>query len=305
MKKIIVVLGCLALIFAFSGNGIAAPKEKCITIQSGDLYASDSSVIETGYDVYGYNYQAHMFNGSYCDSDRVVGGVYCDVNLIMKWNDAWLSNKSCDTDDLLDRHFDFDSYIGSGAWVTNHQSGVYDGGGGVLCTWVYFVKIVAAPADAYQNWDLLGDWILTFDFESDLYIHDIKIDDNKFTGTGGYPSPGLYTLPWTVAGTIDEDAIIEMRIDYDNSSYYVDAVGTIAGGTMSGTWVSSLGQTGVWESTAGNATNIWYAADGTEIGPEIWGDFAIIQEVSNDACAGEHGVQYLSPVGPGFGKFKP
>jgi len=35
-----------------------------------------------------------------------------------------------------------------------------------------------------------------------------------------------------------------------------------------------------------------------------WGSFAIIQEVSNDPCAGAHGVQYHSPVGPGFGKFK-
>jgi len=35
----------------------------CTTIQSGELVASDGSVIETGYDQWGYNYQAHMFNG--------------------------------------------------------------------------------------------------------------------------------------------------------------------------------------------------------------------------------------------------
>jgi hypothetical protein len=29
--------------------------------------------------------------------------------------------------------------------------------------------------------------------------------------------------------------------------------------------------------------------------------FAIIQEVSNDPSAGEHGILYKSPAGPGFG----
>lgn len=205
MKKIIIALGCLALIVAFTGNGMAGGKGKgksdCTTIQSGELFASDGiTVIETGYDVYGYNYQAHMFNGRYCDSDRVEGGDYCDVNLIMKWNDAWLSNKDCDGDWKLDRHLGFDSYIGSGAWLTNHQSGEYELDG-KTCTWVYFIKIVAVPDDASLH----------------------------------------------------------------NGTYY--------------------------------------ALDGTEIGPKIWGAFATIQVIENDACAGIHGVQYLSPVGPGLGKF--
>ena len=45
----------------------------------------------------------------------------------------------------------------------------------------------------------------------------------------------------------------------------------------------------------------WYAADGTEIGPVIWGSFATIQTVENDPCAGIEGVQYISPDHPGFG----
>ena len=48
---------------------------------------------------------------------------------------------------------------------------------------------------------------------------------------------------------------------------------------------------------------IWYDADGIEIGPDIWGQFARIQQVYNDQGTGEHGIEYLSPVGPGFGKF--
>jgi len=50
--------------------------------------------------------------------------------------------------------------------------------------------------------------------------------------------------------------------------------------------------------------DIWYAADGTEIGPVIWGEFATVQSINNDPCGGYNGVEYLSPVGPGFGKFK-
>ena len=184
---------------AVAGDDGEGKECDCTTIQDGTLLTSDGVVITTGYDEFGYNYQAHLFNGRYCDYDRVIGGDYCDVTLVMKWNDAWLSNKDCDDDGLLDRHYGSDSYIGSGAWCTNHQSGCNEDGS----KWTYFVKIVAAPADAY----------------------------------------------------VEE--------------------------------------------------GIWYALDGTEIGPVIWGSFAIIQQVSNDPAYDEHGVLYKSPASPGFGFYKP
>ena len=173
----------------------------CTTIQSGELLASDGSTIETGFDAWGYNYQARMFDGGYCDAYRDAAWcqAYSDVDLKMKWNDAWLSNKDCDGDGLLDRHAGYDAYIGSGAWITNHQAGEYEGDDGAVCKWNYFVKIVAAPDDAVSD--------------------------------GG----------------------------------------------------------------------IWWNADGTEIGSVIWGDFAIIQQVENDGCAGLHGLQYVSPDHAGFG----
>lgn len=185
-------------------NIIQVPKgmKDCTTIQSGALLTSDGEVIMTGYDQWGYNYQAHIFNGYYCDAYRDADWCqpYREDKLIMKWNDAWLSNKDCDGDGLLDRHYGFDTYIGSGAWLTNHQSGEYELDG-EICKWNYFVKIVAAPADA-----------------------------------------------------------------------------VVAGG-------------------------VWFAADGTEIGPVIWGAFAIIQEVENDPCAGIHGLQYSSPDHNGLGNW--
>lgn len=165
MKKLVlavvfVILAALATVigvqadppvgFDSHGNEIAWKSTGCTTIQDGTLLTSAGETIEPGYDSWGYNYQAHMFNGGYCDAYR--DALWCqqwaDDELLMKWNDAWLSNADCDGDAKLDRHYGFTSYIGSGAWETNHQKGVYTGAEGQQCTWEYFVKIIAAPADA-------------------------------------------------------------------------------------------------------------------------------------------------------------
>jgi hypothetical protein len=220
------LLSLVALSTSAAGNGNS---NNCTTIQDGELEYSaghylEGEPLQVGYDIFGYNYQAHMFNSYYCnaylgrdgfppyegdadayldenpDADDHWTWPYRDVRLMMKWNDAWLSNKDCDGDGELDRHYGFTSYIGSGAWETNHQSGSYEEDGQIY-KWNYFVKIVAAPADAYSE--------------------------------GGY----------------------------------------------------------------------WYTVDGTEIGPVIWGSFAVIMRVYNDQGTGDHGIEYLSPAGPGFGKW--
>mgnify|MGYP005847994471 FL=1 len=92
-------------------------KSACTTIQDGTLVSSAGESLTTGFDQWGYNYQGHMFNGKYCDSYRDADWCqpYKDVDLMMKWNDAWLSNEDCDGNGLLDRHYGYDSYIGSGA----------------------------------------------------------------------------------------------------------------------------------------------------------------------------------------------
>jgi hypothetical protein len=109
-----------------------------------------------------------------------------------------MSNLDCDGDSLLDRHFGYPSYIDSGAWLTNEQSGKVDVNGKSK-QWTYFVKIIA-----------------------------------------------------------------------------VTSSDTLSGGK-------------------------WYTNAGKEIGPEIWGEFAVIQEVYNDPSAGAHGILYKSPSGPGLG----
>ena len=52
-------------------------------------------------------------------------------------------------------------------------------------------------------------------------------------------------------------------------------------------------------------TSASLAADGTKVDPEIWGEFARVQAISNDTGAGEHGVLYLSPYSAGFGEYSP
>jgi len=149
-----------------------AKKGDFTTLQDGVILYSSThylagTPIPVGYDVYGYNYQGHVFKGSYAnaylggygfppyegsdeaylaDNPTVVNNwawVYRNTDLLMKWNDAWISNKDCDGDGKLDRYYGFDSYIGSGAWLTNHMKG-----GEGKETWTYFTKIVAAPEDA-------------------------------------------------------------------------------------------------------------------------------------------------------------
>lgn len=260
MKRILILTLALVLLLGLVATPVMAgkgdKKADCTTITHGEVCYSSSHYlagqpIPTGYDVYGYSYNGHMFKGLYTNSylggygfppyesddeayyQRLIdeeyaesveeavslmNSVWCwpyrDVKLSMKWNDAWISNKSCDGDLLLDRHYGYATYIGSGAWLTNHQSGTYEDG----TRWNYFVKIVAVPADAYR--EII---IIKYDEEGPIY------------------GPGP----------------------------------------------------------------IWYTAGGTEIGPVIWGDFAIIQQVENDPVVGVHGLQYISPNNAGFGSYAP
>jgi len=188
MKKIFSIIAFIAIVVIMLSAGLSA-KEKldCATIQSGTIVDSAGNPITVGFDEYGYNYQAHMFNGFYDNYSRPLELVDSGNRLQMKWNDAWLSNKDCDGDGKLDRP---SPYIGSDAWLTNHEEGVDENGD----HYTYFVKIIAVPTTATQN------------------------------------------------------------------------------------------------------DGVWYNEEGIEIGPVIWGSFAIVQEV----MSGE-GAIYCSPTGPGLG----
>jgi hypothetical protein len=113
---------------------------QCAKIKDGGLTDSANLPISLGFDKYGYNYQAHMFNGLYENYTRpTTPATTGDVNLQMKWSDDWLANASCDGNPFLDRgglDSDPNSNTSKG-WLTNHMEGDC---GDVHVT--YFVKIV-------------------------------------------------------------------------------------------------------------------------------------------------------------------
>jgi len=310
----------------FNGQVEAAkPTSACTTIQSGELIASDLSVITTGYDQWGYNYQAHMFNGKYCDAYRDADWCqpYSEDNLMMKWNNVWLSNTDCDEDGLLDRHFGFNSYIGSGAWLTNHQSGTYED-------------------EEYQTYKLLKKDPITWKPVLEGASGELIFGDEDFTFTAEGLEPMLvyglmyYPESWPDVecigqGQTDEYGNLELIGDFDflglpsefkiwlvpisdfsctngftswNPGNYLFEESMIPSPVIQ-TW-SYFTKIVAVPSDADFHDGIWYTAvDGKEIGPMIWGEFATILEIYNDTGTEEYGVTYKGEAPTGFGFYKP
>lgn len=120
-----------------------AAKSECATIQDGTIEDSAGNIIGNGYDQYGYNYQAHMFNGYADNYSRPATPVTSGDKLIMKWSDAWLANVDCNGDGKLDRGLVDGEVNGvSMGWLTNHYVGSYVDGDGNTQHYTDFIKIV-------------------------------------------------------------------------------------------------------------------------------------------------------------------
>jgi hypothetical protein len=146
------ITACSLLLLSLASLSVAHANgtKRCATIAGGTIYTTDGEPITLGFDDWGYNYQARLFVGEYCDFLR--GNTECDaayagVRLLMTWNDAWLSTRDCDGDGELDRHLGHPSYIGSGARLTNYLTGSYELDGRT-CHWRQRFVIKAAPSDA-------------------------------------------------------------------------------------------------------------------------------------------------------------
>lgn len=152
-RLFILALAIATLMSVTAGIAMAAPpppdNDKCATIQGGTITDTAGNPISVGYDEFGYNYQAHMFNGTFDSSDRTIDGMYggspdgADDALAMKWSNAWLANVDCDDDGLLDRGL-VDGTVGgiSMGWLTNHVNGDYFDVDGNVQHYTDFVKIV-------------------------------------------------------------------------------------------------------------------------------------------------------------------
>ena len=104
----------------------------------------ENRLYKPGFDDWGYNYTAHIFNGLYENYSRPAPPVTeSDTWLEMKWSDEWLSDKDRDGDGKLDRGGEESGWDGiSRGWLTNHQRGTYTDAEGEEQSWNYFVKIV-------------------------------------------------------------------------------------------------------------------------------------------------------------------
>jgi hypothetical protein len=235
MKRLCVLIAVLIVIALVPGIANA----QCTSIQSGLLLYQPAHYlagqpITTGANPYGYNYQAHLYSGSYFNAYAGGDGYppydgndaayltanpsvaghwawpYRSVTVAMKWNDAWLSNTDCDGDGKLDRHYGYASYVGSGAWLTNHT------------TWTV-VDAKGKQKNAYE---------------------------------------------FTKIAAIPVDAVIALPIDpyYGELTIYIN---------------------------------------GLIMGPQLWGEFAVIQDVLNDKSTGDHGLYLKGQISAGFGFFKP
>ena len=136
-----------------------------------------------GFDTYGYNRPAGIFNGTYlswCESPNSAGvggnsesyclsayGVYAYDQLIMKWNAAW---DACNANG-----YDDPTYC-AGAWVTNEENGQVPGGSGAV--WHTKVIWVGSQAENSPYW-APGGYSIWGNYE---VIMDQGIDPNWGSG---------------------------------------------------------------------------------------------------------------------------
>ena len=118
MKKAILGLLISAmLVMSISLVMAKGGKDKCATIKDGTIEYGrvgdpNDEIIPIGYDAWGYNYQAHLFNGwywnnqrpdpPYTDEQSLIDAGKSTTWLIMKWSDEWLANTDCNGDGKLD-----------------------------------------------------------------------------------------------------------------------------------------------------------------------------------------------------------
>lgn len=140
---LVLIIAAVAMAVAL-GTGTAAAGKTCATIQGGSIVDAAGNPVTVGFDKFGYNYQAHSYNGTYDGLDRVLDGKYygqsgswVNDSVQMKWSDDWLSNTDCNGDGKLDRG---SAGISQG-WLTNHIDGSYVDGAGATQHYTDFIKI--------------------------------------------------------------------------------------------------------------------------------------------------------------------
>lgn len=123
-----------------------------------------------------------------------------------------------------------------------------------------FLSNAYAPYEE-KGWDISGDWVIRSILGGN-YDHDYTIameEDGSFTGMGGYPAGGPYSITEEIKGAVNrETGEIVFYSEYDNG-YWYEAEGVIAGdGSISGAWGNdSQGYGHDWSSISGEAKEVY------------------------------------------------
>ena len=145
MKRIVLALPFLLL--AACDNGLTDPSKSLVpnaptmSASAGTCTLADGSIVSTGYNQYGYNYCAGIFNGtgsSWCLAGGQAAncmGVYSLDKLTMKWNAAW---DSC--------NFYGTPAACAGAWTDNQWNGNVKNGSGAV--WHYKIQWIGGNCGA-------------------------------------------------------------------------------------------------------------------------------------------------------------
>ncbi|MFH1832711.1 MAG: hypothetical protein ABH816_00900 [Candidatus Levyibacteriota bacterium] len=143
IKTFLVGVSAVAILLVTVAVPAFAASKSCATIKDGTITDSTGNPVSVGYDQYGYNYQARIFNGYYDNYSRPAVPVTSGDKLIMKWSDAWLANVDCNGDGKLDRGLVDGVADGvSKGWLTNQFNGSYTDANGDVQHYTDFVKIV-------------------------------------------------------------------------------------------------------------------------------------------------------------------
>lgn len=226
--------------------------------------------VKGGFDQFGYNQTARLFNGWYGYYDKVLDGGWVDgtgdAMLLMKWSSDWTPMG--------------DEPVG--AWCTNHftwYSNDYNED-----TWYgWETRDKWVDSNGPFIWSLVGGWTIHVDYNGAPFIHYMTVTDQTdagaLAGTGSCP---LYGVTWQMTGSIGGDHVsLEMAWDYDGNSYLATVVGIIAeDGTMSGKWSSNANQNGIWWSEAGACTKVYEGVAAYKIT-----EFMKIQSVGDNPVA--------------------
>lgn len=157
-RRLIVLAVCLAICLGIGSMAMAA------TIQSGNVTYWDGHYlagqpVHTGRDIFGWNFQARVFNGPtdnafgpWRGEAPVVGDRAADLWMLFQWNEAYLSREDGDDPGT---HLDSHPFVD---WGGAHHD-TFDGdwqGSGAVCAWDlsmpdggwHHFTVAAAPAGA-------------------------------------------------------------------------------------------------------------------------------------------------------------